>query len=421
MSGRRAWLADLGALYGVQAAAYVAPLVTLPFLTRELGAEGWGRLAWAESLARTVGVVVEYGFQYSAARDVAGARDEGERARVVARVLAGQVLLAGLVAAVLVGWGGGRMVGWAALYGIGLGLSPAWYFQGRERARVYAGIEVAGRFLAAGLIVWKVRGAGGEEVALALWAGMAWLAAGVGFVVMKRELPAAEWSYRGGLAALRAGLPLALFRGAVNLYTGANALILGLFVPAAGVGAFAAAEKLARAAVSALAPWNQLAMPRVARLAGEGMEEARRVARVSLAGMTGLGLLAAAGIELLAPWLARKVLGAGFEAAVAPLRVLALLVPVVAVSNVLGLQWMVPLRKERAFTGVVAAAGLLNVGLAPVLAMRWGAAGMAAAVLGVESMVSLGLAAYLAWEGLLPWGVKTARPGNLVRGARAVQ
>lgn len=53
---------NLLALYGVQFANYLLPLITLPYLTRVLGPESWGSLVVVQSFAQYLSLLVEYGF-----------------------------------------------------------------------------------------------------------------------------------------------------------------------------------------------------------------------------------------------------------------------------------------------------------------------------------------------------------------------
>src|SRR5258708_16352230 len=59
------------ALYGVQIAGYVIPLVTLPYLARVLRPEAFGLLLFGQSFALWASLVIEYGFGLSAAREIA--------------------------------------------------------------------------------------------------------------------------------------------------------------------------------------------------------------------------------------------------------------------------------------------------------------------------------------------------------------
>ena len=85
------------ALYGVQAANYLFPLLTLPYLTRVLGPVSWGLLAMVQSFAQYLALLVEYGFNLSATREVARHRDDRSHlASLLAGVTGAKGVLSGL-------------------------------------------------------------------------------------------------------------------------------------------------------------------------------------------------------------------------------------------------------------------------------------------------------------------------------------
>jgi len=97
------------------------------------------------------------------------------------------------------------------------------------------------------------------------------------------------------------------------------------------------------------------------------------------------------GIFVAAPILVRLVLGPGFESAVIVLRILSLLPPLIALSNVLGIQWMLALGLDRLVNAVIFSACILNVTLAVILVPHYLHVGMAIAVVASESLVAFGL------------------------------
>ena len=77
---------------------FVIPLLELPILTRALGPEVYGAVLFALSLALAFSLVVEYGFNLSASREVAVSVGDPER---IAQIV-GNVFLAKLIIALLV-------------------------------------------------------------------------------------------------------------------------------------------------------------------------------------------------------------------------------------------------------------------------------------------------------------------------------
>jgi len=411
------WLAghtivqNIVALSAAQIATYMFPLITVPYLARVLGVAGWGVVAFAQAFGAYLTLVVEYGFSLSGTREVARhVGNEEKLAEIMAGVQGARVLI--MVGAIVVAFAARWVVPifraqpdllWAATFSaLVQALSMMWYFQGVERMKLVASLDFMAKALATvGIFIivrvptddWKVLMLQGLGASISLVAG---------FAVAYREVPFRMPTWSTTWEALHMGWSMFLFRTSVSLYTVGNAFILGLFVPPQFVGFYAGAEKISRAVLSLLNPVNRTLFPRLSRLIRESRARAVRLARISLI-VTGLGG-AAMGIMILifAPLLVRIILGHAYAPAVPVLRVLALLPPLIALSGILGIQWMVPLGLDKAFNSIIVIAGVVNMGLAVVLAPSMKAEGMAWAVVSAEAFVTLAMFFHLRWRRLDP-------------------
>ena len=402
------------ALYGVQIATVLIPVLTLPYLARVLDPAGLGVLAVAQSLSGFLYLALDYGFSFSASRDIAHVRDDRQGvARIVAGVVGAQVLLTALAAAVtavcILTVPLFRDQPEYALYAfadaVALTFNPLWYFRGIERLRLTSIARLAARIAAAaGLFVIVTDPADGWKV-LALQFAFDVVAAVVCLAVMYRGTPFVRPRLGEAWEALRRGATLFVANAAISLYTVANAFVLGLLVPAAQVGFFNGGERISRAVLKLVGPVSDALFPRVAYLLGQGeVERAREIARRTVVWLGLLSLVAGGALAALAPVVVDVLLGPGYEPAVPVMRVLAILIPLLMLSAILGLQWMVPLKLDRVFRRVVLVAGPLNVVLLLVLAPPHGAMGGAVAVVITEAFVTLGLAVELKRRDLLPVG-----------------
>src|SRR5450631_2130909 len=94
---------NVAALYGVQFGRKIIPLITIPYLARVLGAAGWGKVAFVTAIGEFIVILIEFGFNLSATREVARHRDcPNTCGEVMSGVLGAQVMLAGLAIAAAV-------------------------------------------------------------------------------------------------------------------------------------------------------------------------------------------------------------------------------------------------------------------------------------------------------------------------------
>ncbi|CAB3389560.1 flippase [Kyrpidia spormannii] len=394
---RHALVHNVLALYGVNIANYFFPLITVPYLARVLGPEEWGMVAFAQAFGQYINLVVEYGFDLSATREVARTRDSLERrADLIAGVLGAKVVLASIVLGVVfvichwvppfrehskVLWAG---VFWA----LAMAFTLRWYFQGLERMRLVAVLDVSAKALAVLGILLLVQGPKDGWKVLVLQGVGSLAATLMTFVFAYREVPVRLLNWGKVTEVLRLGWTMFLFRSSVSLYSVGNSFVLGLFAPPQVVAYYAGAEKISKAFLGFLGPITQALYPRLSYLAQSSRHEAARLARIGVIVMALSGAFTGLVIFVSASLLVRILLGEGYDAAVGVLRLLALLPPLIALSNVLGIQWMLPLGLDRPFNIIILVAGVLNLCLAVILAPHFAELGMAWAVVVSEAFVT---------------------------------
>lgn len=399
-AGGRAFVQNVVALYGVHAVTYLLPLLTTPFLARTLGPAAWGLLAFTQAFAATLGLVVEYGFDLSATREVARAQSDRVRLAALLGGVTGAKALLALLAALgalaaqqlVPAFRAHPALLWAGvLWAMALASNVLWYFQGLERMKLVAVLDVAAKVLATAGIFALVRGPADAWRVPALQGAAALLSTAVAFTLAWRELPLARPRLREVTSALSLGWSMFVFRGSVSFYSTASAFLLGLFVAPQQVGYYAGAERIARALQGLLTPLSRAFYPRFSRAAGAGVEAARPLLAAGFRwmGLAGLGLSLAGLVG--APLMVALLLGSGFEASVPVLRLLAPLPFVIALNMVLGLFWLVPLGFDKAFNATIAGGALLNALLIVMFVPRFGALGMAASVVATEIAVGVRL------------------------------
>lgn len=398
-------------LYGVRISGYIIPLITLPYLARVIGADAFGLVAFAQSFALWLALLVEYGFNLSATREVARYRGDATKISSIAAGVLGAKGILLFVSFVVTGicWLAIPLLKenfdimiWAWLSAVTQGLSPLWYFQGIERMRLPALLEICNRIIVMLGIFLLVKSAQDAWKILALQA----CGNGISFILpywfMYKQVQFKFPAYSDIRRALVSGFSMFFFQSAASLYTTANSFILGLFAAPSHIAYYAGAERIAKALLALTSPISQALFPRLSHTIAKNHENARRLVKYSFFLMGLFGSLMAAGLIVFAPLLVDILLGPGYEAAVPILRMLALLLPTIALSNVFGIQWMIPLGMDRIFNRIIFSAGIINLILAVMFAPRFLSMGMAWAVIISEFYVTLTMFVTLSRRGLNP-------------------
>ncbi len=75
----RTLLSNFGYLTLLQIAGYLFPLITLPYLAKVIGVDGFGKIAFAAAIIVWFKTIADWGFNFTATRDVAKNRDDREK------------------------------------------------------------------------------------------------------------------------------------------------------------------------------------------------------------------------------------------------------------------------------------------------------------------------------------------------------
>jgi polysaccharide transporter, PST family len=398
-----------------QTASYLCPLLNVVFLTRALGPSGWGTLATFQALSSWLYLAIEYGFSLSAAREVAQNRN---RPRVLERILASVfwakiilisvlcVLMAACFSSVPLLRQNPLLTMCAVVIAVGPSFTPLWFYQGLERMRAAAIIDVSGRIIGTILTVAIVRHPSQVWIALLIPGVASFAAAAVNHARLYRTYAFVLPSSDLVMHALKFGWSMFIYRSSVSLYTIGNAFLLALFVSPEYVGYYAAAERIARYWTAVLAPVSQVLFPRMSYLASTSVREASHLAARSFRFMTALGIILGSLAFLTAPAVTHLFLGPRFAESISAIRILSLLPPIIAVNNFFGFHWLLPLRKDSVVNVTILSAGIINIALAVMLAPHYHQFGMAWAVVSAETVVTVALLVYLKRHGLFPSSVR---------------
>lgn len=91
----KALASNFGYLMIMQITGYIFPLLTIPYLARVIGVEGFGKIAFAAAVIVWFQTITDWGFSYTATRDIARNRGNLEKvSEIFSNVLWAKILLA---------------------------------------------------------------------------------------------------------------------------------------------------------------------------------------------------------------------------------------------------------------------------------------------------------------------------------------
>ncbi|SAK84385.1 polysaccharide biosynthesis protein [Caballeronia calidae] len=402
---------NLTILMTLQVSTYLAPLLTLPWLARVLGPTDYGRLSFAMAFTAYFISITNYSFSLTATPKIAINRESRElRSKVfwetiltqAALAAAGFVVLIALTSIVpyleenrellLIGYG----------QAVGAMLLPTWYFQGIEELGMESALVFAGRALSVPAMYIFVRERDDLITAMVVNA-LVPLVSGIAlctYLYFRRELDFVKVSFKTILARLKEGWSVFIATSLVDIYASSNIVLLTFIAGNVAGGYFAAGDKLIRAATNILQPLRTAAYPRVSFLMHHAKDDAFAFLRRMLVAQGIVVSLISLTIFFGAPLAVKLLYGPQFLPTVEVLRWMAFVPLMVGLSDLFGVQTMLPLGMKSQFSRVLVASAVLNFGLLAVLAKFFNEQGAAATVLIVEALVAVGMAVTLHREGV---------------------
>lgn len=418
MLSPRTW-AGLASVSIWQAANYLLPLLTFPYLARVLGVQGFGYLGVALAVSAFAVVIVDWGFAYTAARAVAQQRQvPGAANRVIWATTAAKLGLA-LPTAVVIIAGTLLLVGepvlrwtiYASLAGLlGSVLSLEWALRGSESFREFASASVLGRLVVVPLVYLLVHEQADVWIAAALTSFGSLLVAALTIRAALQQglLQRPEVSFGAVFSQLATGSFMFVSAILSNVYSSGLSLILVLTSGTHQAGLYSGADRTKWPFLSLLNPIIMVAYPKMNTLVGEAAEDAKRTAisLLKLHAVVGMGIAVA--LFLLAPLVVAILLGEAFGDAVPVLRILSGVIVLSALNSAMGTLIMLPFGLNRQFTFCVAAGAATAALTAPPLCLYFGALGAAVAFNLAEAAVAIGL--FLTLRANFSWFFARRRP-----------
>jgi O-antigen/teichoic acid export membrane protein len=194
---------------------------------------------------------------------------------------------------------------------------------------------------------------------------------------------------------LRESSTVFLSNAAISFYTTANVLIVSAILGNDAAGIFGLADRIRVAVMGLLVPMSQAIYPFICRTVGSSDPQERlakrRMFQIMIWTSIGLGLV----MFVAAPFAVSLLGGRHFNGATPLVRIFSLIPVLVTITNILGVQMMLPLKMDRSVATVVITCAVIGVVLQIAFTRAFGVHGSAWAYAIVEFLVCCGFGAAL--------------------------
>ena len=376
-------MVSLGVL---QVANYLIPFLVLPIISRILGASLFGSVSYAQNIVSYLTLLVNFGFEYSATRQIAISRENKARTDAIFwAVIAAKSLLLLLSFAILAVLPlcmervacDPRLYIYTALTNIGIVFFPTWYLQGVQQMDKMAWANFFTKLLGAVLVLSLVREVSSYRL-YPLLMSVASIIIGIGamvYVIRHFGISRPSFSRETMHEVMKAGTPIFLNNLFIALYTTANMTILGIYATDDVIGYFSGAQRLIQALnMVVVMPVSMAVYPEISRRFAESKKQGMIFLKQVLLWAGGAAALVSLVAFTGAPLIIHIMYGSGFEPSVALLRWLAPIPFLVMVATLLTVQGLygLGLQKWAPWVGMILAFSCvgLNLILLPILGVK---------------------------------------------------
>lgn len=389
VAGNFMWLSLL------QVAGYVFPLITMPYLARVIGVEGFGKIAFAMAVMVWIQTIADWGFNLTATRDVAQNRDDANKvSEIFSNVLWARCLLMGLSFVVLLllivaiptfreNW---EVLLVSFLIIPGHILFPDWFFQAIEKMKYITVLNVLTKLIFT-LAIFVFIKEPGDYILQPLLSALGFAVSGVIalYIILRR------WGYK--LYAPKFGTIIETIRSstdvfinnlAPNLYNSLSVVLLGIFSGGIANGIYDGANKFINIVCNILNALTRAFFPFLARKKKHFSMYVKIV--LSIAVVTSVAMWFAA------PWLVDILLSPEFSESVIPIRILSISLIFYVMSSAYGSCNLIINKRERVLRQLTVLCSVIGLIIAVPLIYFYSYIGVALtvtisrALLGLSSM-----------------------------------
>lgn len=389
----RTLVANFGYLSLLQIAGYVFPLITMPYLARVIGAEGFGKIAFASAVVVWFQTVADWGFNLTATRDVAQHRDDKTEvsrifsnvlwARCLLMLISGFILLF-LVAVVPYFRENATVILITFLMIPGHILFPDWMFQAIEKMKYTTIFNLLMKLLFT-IAVFIFIHEREDYLIQPLLSTAGYLVCGISALYLILH----KWGYtlykpnwKEMVKTIKGSTDVFINNIMPNLYNSFSVMLLGFFGGATANGLYDGGNKFPSIFYQFQSVLSRAFYPFLAR----HPEKHGLYAKLNI----GTAVIGSILLVLLSPWIVRIVLGEEFDKSVIVMQILSISVVFLAMSFTYGTNYLIIIHKEKPLRNLTFVSSLIGLCIALPLVYFYSYIGAAITVFICRGFLGIG-------------------------------
>lgn len=344
------------------------PLVTSPYISRVIGAEGIGKYSLAYSAAYYFVLCSKLGLKTYGNREIAKARDDREKLDKTfselmwvhtALSVVALALYAAYIRFLAADRGFARIM---TLYVISGLIDISWFYFGIENFRFTVSVNFTVKILAVISLFLFVRNPGDSWIYCLIMALGLLLDQIALWVPLHKYVSIRRPVLKDMLPHLKPLLILFIPYVAVSLYKYMDKVMLGYMSSAIQLGFYENAEKVTNLPVTVITSFGTIMLPKMSNLSASGdVRRTRKYIQLSMQFVNCLAIGMTCGLVAVAAVFAPVFWGTEFSICSGLITGLAFTIPFISFANVIRTQYLVPNSKDREFVLSVSAGAVVNL------------------------------------------------------------
>lgn len=393
---RKMVMKNVASLSVLQAITYFLPIIILPYLFRRIGPEKFGLIAFAQAFAQYFMILTDYGFSISATKEISLCRDEHAKVcNAFSSVMTVKIALACLSLLIL-----GMIVyfipkfrsDWLVYilsFGavIGNTLFPVWFFQGTEKMKYIADLNIIGGVIYTVFIFIFVKGPQ-DYLMVPLINSSVFLITGLlgQYVVLRKFGVTFRFpGYEGIRKQLKAGWDIFISIAAINAYTTTRVFTVGLLTNNAVTGFYSIAERIANFFQTfPLYSFSQAIFPRLSKIFHKNKPKAFKIMLKIQQITINIALICLPLIIVFAHMIVRIVCGGNYPQTILSLRLLIISLFFIS-ANAFRVQFLLVCGKTHIYSRIHVIMAMVGLPLIFLLIYAFSYAGAAVATVVIEA------------------------------------
>lgn len=387
---------SLSSIKGIE---YILSFLTFPYLVRVLGMSIYGNIIFLQSIIQYFILITDYGFNLTGPKEIAKHDSIYLRGIYFSKIMSSKIFLLFCLTPIFIclcfileyySYNSNLLV-LMYISVIGNVIFPVWFFQGIQAMRYITIFSTISRLVSTLGIFVLVRSP--EDY---LWAGFLqsippFIAGVISWFILKKHYPEVFRlsTWKDIKQTLIDSWGIFISSLAINIYTASNTFILGIITNPTMVGYFNSAYKIINCIQQIMMPISQAIYPYIAKLAHNNSKEAITFLKKYII-YFGIGnLIISIFIFFLAPYMVQFLLGTNYYLVIYMLKILSILPFVISLSNVLGIQIMLPFGMEAYFNKIIVTAAFLSIGITIPISYSLSGIGTCISMVLIETFITI--------------------------------